>query len=69
MKGSTPTSKNVNTKHEANRLTQHFSTRADQTTLPRNIITALKQQLPLKQSNLAAAKQEQLDTNRFFTFH
>jgi len=45
----------VNPKVEANRLADHF--------------TALKQQLPLRQSNLAAAKQKNPDTNRLFTFH
>ena len=70
MKGSTPISKTVNPKHEANRrLPHYFMTRADQTTLPKNII-ALKQQLPLRarQSNLAAAKQRHPYINRLFAF-
>jgi len=45
IKGSTPTSKTVNPKLEANRLVDHFTTRAAQTTQPKNITTALKQQL------------------------
>jgi len=56
IKESTSTFKIVNPKPEANRLADHLTTRADQTTLPRNIIAALKQQIPLRQSNLAAAK-------------
>jgi len=40
--------KAVNPKVEAIRLADHFTTRADQTTLPKNIITAFKEQLPLR---------------------
>jgi len=69
IKGYAPTAKTVNPKVEVNRLADHFTTRADQTTLPKNIITALKEQLLLRQSNLAAAKQINPDTNRLFTFH
>ena len=40
-----------------------------ETTLPKNIITTFNEQLPLKQSNLAAARHKTPDTNRLFTFH
>jgi len=55
IKRSTPTSKTVKPKPEANRFADHFPTREDQTNLSKNIITALKQQLSLRQTNLAAA--------------
>ena len=69
IKGHAPTATTVNPKVEANRLADHFTTRADQTTLPKSIITALKEQLPLRQAKLAAAKQKNPDTNTLFTFH
>ena len=64
INGHAPTAKTVNTKLEANRLADHFTTRADQTNLPKNTITALKEQLPLRQSKLAAAKQKRPDTHK-----
>jgi len=69
MKGSAPTGKTGNPKVEDKRLADHFTTRADKTTLPKKIITAIKEQLPPRQSNLAAAKQKHPDKNRLFTFH
>ena len=56
IKGYALTTKTVNPKVEANWLADHFITRADQTIPHKNIITALKEQLPLRQSKLAAAK-------------
>jgi len=49
----TPTSKTVNPKLETNRLVDQFTTRTDQTTLPKNIITALK---PLIQTGCLPSK-------------
>jgi len=69
IKEYAPTTKTVNPNVEANRLVDHFTTRADQTTLPKNVIMALKEQLPLRQWKLAAAKQKTPDTNRLFTFN
>ena len=69
IKESTPKSKIVNPKLENNRLADHFTTNADQTTLPKKTIIALNQILPLSQSILAAAKHKYQDTKKLFTFH
>jgi len=69
IKGSTPTFQTVNLKLEDNRLADYFTTRTDQTILPKKSIKTPKQQLPLRQSNLTATKQKHPDTNRLFTFH
>jgi len=43
IKGFASTTKTINPNVEANRLADHLTTRADQTTLPKNIITTLKE--------------------------
>ena len=69
IRASAPTAKTVIPKQEANRLAHHFTTRADENTLPQNITSALNQQRSKRHETITKAKQQQPNTDKAFTLH